>query len=334
MTRHIATRNGKVPTECVTWRWKGNLGDDMLFAAQAAMFGETLGLGQYLAAPEAVLVGGGTFVPKAPHHPELVDLSRRLPTAFFGTGIGDPLFWGTDHIPDWLEILRNARYIGVRGPISKERLREWGVPGHRVEWIGDPALYFAQREAGRHRLESKLAVNLATTWGQMYGFDEEAFLRTVIVALKRLVRAGWDITLVCAWKPDDDVIDRIQAEVDVSAVEHWHADYRRALESMEKFDIVLCEKLHVGVVAACKGVPFVALNYRSKVMDFCRSIGWERFCISTEDLEPEEILDPIAALARARDDHSDRLLKGVFGARERLFEAVPNMVAALSKVRA
>src|SRR5215211_6451362 len=186
MTPYIATKNGKMPTECVTWRWKGNLGDDMLFAAQEAMFGETLGLGQYLAAPEAVLVGGGTFVPKFPHHPDLVNLSRRLPTAFFGTGIGDPLFWGTDHIPDWLEILRNARYIGVRGPLSKERLQDWGVPGHRVEWIGDPALYFAQRDAGRHRLEGKLAVNLATTWGQLYGFDEQEFYRTVIVALKRL----------------------------------------------------------------------------------------------------------------------------------------------------
>ena len=29
MTPQIATRNGKVPTECVTWRWKGNLGDDI-----------------------------------------------------------------------------------------------------------------------------------------------------------------------------------------------------------------------------------------------------------------------------------------------------------------
>jgi polysaccharide pyruvyl transferase WcaK-like protein len=324
--------NSKIATECVTWRWKGNLGDDMIFAAQQAMFGESLELGQYLAAPAAVLVGGGTFVPKFPHHPDLVNLSRRLPTAFFGTGIGDPLFWGSDHIPDWLTVVRNARYIGVRGPLSKERLQDWGVPGSQVEWIGDPALYLAQKGAERRRSEGNLAVNLATTWGQLYGFDEEEFHRTVIEALKRLIRAGWDITLVCAWKPDHEVIDRIQAEVAVSAVEHWHADYRRALESVEKFAVVLCEKLHVGVVAACKGVPFVALNYRSKVMDFCRSVGWERFCLSTENLEPDEILESIAALAQARDDYSDRLVQGVFRARKRLVRAVPSTVSALSRV--
>src|SRR5438067_1994007 len=122
----------KIPAECVTWRWNGNLGDDMIYGAQEAMFDGRLELVQYLAAPQAVLVGGGTLVPKPLEHPSLLDLSRRLPAAFFGTGIGDPLFWGTDHIPQWLEILGNARFVGVRGPLPKERLEEWGFPGDRV----------------------------------------------------------------------------------------------------------------------------------------------------------------------------------------------------------
>src|SRR5947209_7501866 len=97
----------KLVTECVSWRWHGNLGDDLIYAAQEEMFGNVLELGQYVESPGAVLVGGGTFVPKAPEHPDLLRLSRALPTAFFGTGIGDPVFWGTKHIPEWIEIVRN-----------------------------------------------------------------------------------------------------------------------------------------------------------------------------------------------------------------------------------
>ena len=119
----------EIPTECISWRWNGNLGDDMIFAAQEAMFRDFLNLGQYISNPEALLIGGGTFVPKFPHHPDLVKLSQQLPTAFFGTGIGDPFFWGTDHIPSWLEILRNSQFIGVRGPLSKRRLEDWGEIG-------------------------------------------------------------------------------------------------------------------------------------------------------------------------------------------------------------
>jgi Polysaccharide pyruvyl transferase len=212
----------KIATECVSWRWHGNLGDDMIWAAQEDMLGKTLDLGQYQHAPQAVLVGGGTFVPKYPQHPELVRLSREFPTAFFGTGIGDPLFWGTDHIKAWLEILGNAQFIGVRGPLSQDLLESWGLPRNRIEWIGDPALYFAREEprGDLHPFTGRLAVNLGITYGQIYGFNEEELEKTIVFILKELVRIGWSITLVCAWEPDDVVVERIKAQVPVRAVEH------------------------------------------------------------------------------------------------------------------
>ncbi len=320
----------KIATECISWRWHGNLGDDMIFAAQEAMFGHILDLGQYIPAPEAILVGGGTFVPKLPEHPDLLRLSARHPTAFFGTGIGDPLFWGRDYIPEWLEIIRHARFIGVRGPLSKERLESWGVPGDRIQWVGDPALYFARRNRSSYHESGEIAVNLGVTYGQLYGFDERQLEETVTRAIQQLVRIGWKVTLVCAWQPDDAVIERITTRTSVACIEHWHDNYGRALESIEKFDIVLSEKLHVAVAAACEGVPFVALCYRSKVLDFCRTIGWDEFCLSTEHLQPDHILELIAVLARARDKYSDRLQERVVKTRQRLLESVPLVIFALA----
>jgi len=329
-TRAGPRATARIPTECVSWRGHQNLGDEMIFAAQEAMFGDALDLGQYIAAPEAVLVGGGTFVPKFPEHPDLVALSRRLPTALVGTGIGDPSFWGTDYIPDWLEILRNARFIGVRGPLSKERLLSWGVPGDRVEWVGDPALYFAHDEAPVPHVQGELAVNLGITYGNLYGSDEAQVHAAVVRCLKALVRDGWNVTLVCAWPEDDVALERIEAEVPVKAVEHWHEDHAGALESVGRFHVLVSEKLHVGVVAACRAVPFVALGYRSKVFDFCRSVGWERFCVSTERLDPDRVLELIATLANARDAYATRLRRGVAAVRARLLAAVPRAVAALA----
>jgi polysaccharide pyruvyl transferase WcaK-like protein len=319
----------RIATECISWRWHGNLGDDMIFAAQEAMFGNILELGQYLSAPDAVLVGGGTFVPKHPEHPDLLKLSQRLPTAFFGTGIGDPLFWGVDHISDWLEIMKNAQFIGVRGPLSKERLESWGFPGDRIEWVGDVGLYFADEGRNPHRYDGKIGINLGITYGKLYGFDEQELEKTVALALRQLERAGFDITLISAWPPDDDVLDRLRTKVHISEVEYWYDDYARALDSVEKFDMILSEKLHVGVVAACRYVPFVALNYRSKVIDFCRSIGWEKFCVSTEKLDPDQILELITTLTQAQNHYSEQLREGVSNTRKRLVKAVPYTVSAL-----
>ena len=107
-------------------------------------------------------------------------------------------------------------------------------------------------------------------------------------------------------------------------------NYQRALESVAQFDVVLCEKLHVGVVAACRGVPFVALKYRSKVLDFCRSIGWEDFCVGLEDLTPDRLSAHVNSLIGTRDQHSTRLQKSVLETRARLVAAVRPTEAALA----
>jgi polysaccharide pyruvyl transferase WcaK-like protein len=146
-----------------------------------------------------------------------------------------------------------------------------------------------------------------------------------------LVQSGWNITLVCAWQPDEVVLDRLQQGVSVKSVEHWHDDYIKALDCVEKFDMVIAEKLHVGVVAACRNVPFIALNYRSKVLDYCRSIGWENFCVDLHDLKPGVIIDMVNMLTRGRDEYLETLHENVSAIRARLLQAVPRVVSALAR---
>jgi polysaccharide pyruvyl transferase WcaK-like protein len=321
----------RIKTECITWRWNGNLGDDLIYAAQEEMFSKTLEFGQYIDAPEAVLLGGGTLITKAPHHPDLLTLSKQLPLAIFGTGVGDPFFWGEKYIPEWIEIINNARFVGVRGPLSLERLVEWGISKDHIEWIGDPALYYAREIERKINQRPSIAVNLGITYNQLYGFDEAAVERVVTNVVRRLSKEGCDITLVSVWQPDDLVIDRIKKQVPEVQVEYWYDDYDKALKSIEKFDVVLCEKLHVGVVAACRGIPFVALNYRSKVLDFCMSINWEKFCLSTENLQEEEVMSLMNELFRSNDTYGRVLISDVLKIRERLLNSIPRVVSALQK---
>ena len=302
----------------------------MIWAAQEALFGDKFDLGQYVDGAEAVIVGGGTFITPAPEHPELLQFSLRLPTVIFGTGASDPVFSGTDYIPEWLEILQNCAFIGVRGPLSEERICAWGVPSDQVEWIGDPAIYFANTEHLASPSKGELAVNVGRSWGRLYGFDEEGLIRTIIATLRGLADKGWLITLVCAWQPDDVVLEYIADEVPVKSVEHWHDDYAKALNSVKKFDLVICEKLHVGVVAACRAVPFIALNYGDKVLDFCRSVDWEAFCVSTQSLRPDQIWDCVDLLSQRRAEYSSSLAQSVDTLRERLLSVVPRVVRALA----
>jgi polysaccharide pyruvyl transferase WcaK-like protein len=278
-----------------------------------------------------VLIGGGTFVPKEPEHPGLLELSRHIPTAFFGTGVGDPALWGTTYMPVWLEVLDNARFIGLRGPLSVERLVEWGVPRSRLEWIGDPALYFATPEHHIRSGSGRLAVNLGVTYENLDGCSEQQLEHVVTSAVTELKARGWHVTLVSAWGPDDVVVDRVAETIHADSIEYWHDDFERALEAVGSFDVVLSEKLHVAVVAACKAVPFVALSYRSKITDFCRSVDWEEFSVGLRNLESSAIVDLIDRLSARRDWYSEKLQESVAQTRARLLAAVPRAAGIASR---
>jgi len=319
----------KIPTECVSWRWNGNLGDDMIYAAQEAMFGHALQFGQYEFTPEAVFIGGGTFIAKGLQHPDLLKYSQRMPVTIFGTGVADPLFWGRKDIPIWMEIVKNAQFVGVRGPLSLECLLEWGASEHHVQWTGDSALYFAEQIKPKISSTGHVAVNLGTTYNKLFGFNEPAVEKVIIEVIKQLIKENHTVTMVSVWPPDDVVIERIKEQMPMVDVEYWYDDYAKALNSINKFDFIICEKLHMGIVAACRAVPFIALNYRSKVLDFCRSIKWEKFCISTENLRSEPILEFMSEFKKSQKEYSQLLNSNVLEIKNRLQEPIPKVISAL-----
>ncbi len=325
------SRRKKIVTECITWRWNGNLGDDLIYAAQEKMFEDLFEFGQYVNNAEAVFIGGGTFITKALHHPDLIDLSKRLPLVIFGTGVGDPFFWGKENISNWIEVIRNAKFIGVRGPLSLERLLEWGAPEERIQWIGDSALFFAKESKQVKPFKKRIAINLGITYDRLYGGSDVQVEEALTLVVEKLIKKGWHVTLVSAWGPDDEVLERIKAKNSVKSIEYWHDDYLFALESVEKFDIVLSEKLHVAIVAACRGVPFIALNYRSKILDFCRSVNWEKFSVNTENVDIDQVFELIEILSKDTEDYSRKLINNVMQTKKKLIEGA-NIVKNLFAV--
>lgn len=64
-----------IPTECVSWRWNGNLGDDMIWAAQQAMHSDVLALDQWLSTPH---VSSSAAEPGCPRLPNIWSCSTWL----------------------------------------------------------------------------------------------------------------------------------------------------------------------------------------------------------------------------------------------------------------
>ena len=133
---------------------------------------------------DLALLGGGTLINQSPW---LIDefkgaLDRAGRGAVFGTGVGDPAFWG-DHFDRWRPLLERCEHVGVRGPRSLDLLRRNGF--ERAVCIGDPYLSL-RAPAAEEFTRRKMGINLGETNDSHWGGTDREFLDFMAGALGQL----------------------------------------------------------------------------------------------------------------------------------------------------
>ncbi len=274
---------------------------------------------------EVGLCGGGTYINRnAAAIENYISVRNRtralVPT--FGTGVIHPEFWTTrepgwaDRRKDWVSVLAELPIVGVRGPVSKALLDDAGA--RNVVVCGDPAVVFHAPYAGKPRRASgnslRVGINAGDCSGQLWGRMED--VQDSFVALARWLRlAGHQVEIIPVWQKDVEAcLDVAQrADLDRSAVTPVCYTSQAFLRRVEKLDLLVALKLHAGILAAAANVPFVSLEYQPKCRDFASSIGWKEFCIRTDALFPDKLIEAVSALIPQLETKSAELCAALFG---------------------
>jgi polysaccharide pyruvyl transferase WcaK-like protein len=206
--------------------------------------------------------------------------------------------------------LRELPVVGVRGPRSLQLLREAGLRNVRV--TGDPVLAMhrglAPAASPGRRIVAINAGRSEGVWG-----DEEAVLASLADAARRLHAAGWTVRFVPVWDKDEEPCRDVAGRAGLSDgdVEPLVLGAREWISLVRRFDVIVTLKLHAAILAAVAGTPFVPLEYRPKVRDFCESIGWVDHLMRTDDFTGQRVERAVRALyddlPAARAALSDRV---------------------------
>jgi hypothetical protein len=293
----------------IGWPGHHNLGDEALYdAIQEAFHGMTL---LHKPTPRILrlardtkyaftILGGGTLIGELGY---LGPLERAMPFAksaiVFGTGVEDPTFWTNRdakryNLGAWKSILQQCAYIGVRGPRSQAYLRDIGIES---EILGDPVSMFVQPDRHVLTTERHLGLNLGVGSEGMFS-DEKTIFATLAAFAKKMLAAGWRISLYVVWPKDLAITQRFAAEVGLGP-----ASIRRIYHSPAKFMTAVREhpvfvgfKLHGVVLAYCAGVPAYMIEYRPKCRDFMESIGAEDFIARADEISVEGLVGKVEQL--------------------------------------
>lgn len=280
--REPAAEQRRPTVRYVGWTGHDNMGDEALLRAVTNQLSwadvKTSKRGDLL------LLGGGTLINRGSYITWLEEQdSPRIERAVFGTGVANPHFWGDRGQQErWVDWLDTCAYVGVRGPDSAHTLSSWGVKAE-VEVVGDAALLF---EPAAARQEGRVVIAPARTRGELWGGNDSAVFTALGDLAAKLVAEGHDVHLLASHPDDDGPIIQIGRHAGHTDLPYLAAydDLDAALDLMASADLVVAERLHAAVLAAAASTPFVALEYRPKVRDFARSVGFDDLTIRTDEM--------------------------------------------------
>ena len=243
-----------------------------------------------------------------------------------------PEFWNqipehSQHLQEWIALINQADYVGVRGPLSASQLREWGVQA-LINVIGDPALYFAEAKVQAKVGRRVLGVSAGSTKNLLWGDSDETFWDGLLEQLETLGECGWSFVLFHVM-PGDALFAELASErlrkYSVRTAENYLSP-EHFLKQLREVDVFVGEKLHATILAICAHTPSIMREYRPKCRDFMLSLDLEDRLIRTDEIEHAMLVDRVEDLYNSRRDEQERLFSRTQPMKQRLVDAMQEMV--------
>lgn len=210
-------------------------------------------------------------------------------------------------------LVRDAKidFLGVRGPLSSERLSQYGI---KHEIVGDTALILEPTSYGT-RERATVAVSIRDN---TYAWAPNDYHETVIEFCQRHADE-YEFVFLPFWPPDIEVCLDAARRVPNARFEDYCScvDVQGVIDEISQCNLLIGDKLHANVLSACSHTPFLSLEYRPKNRDFAESVGMGEFNIRADNVTVEWLEDRFARVEDG-DEIVARLKGEVEGYRESL----------------
>jgi polysaccharide pyruvyl transferase WcaK-like protein len=252
------------------------------------------------------VLGGGTLINVNPYLLALEKIRARGERyVVWGTGVADLGYWSKHpehsdrgNSERWLSILRDAQYIGVRGPRSAAWLTENGITG--VDVLGDPALSIRPAAKKMQADTGVLGINLGSH-DPVSGGDENVF-SAVVALIRHALQRGFKVQYFSLHAIDAEIGRVLQAAVASKGFEllPFSASVTETMHQLAGFDYVVGQRLHATILACAQGVPNLSLSYQPKCLDFLESIKQSQLALPTEEITSVGLIEQFEWLVQSR----------------------------------
>lgn len=294
----------------IGWTGRGNLGDEVMLEAAKSLYANRIVEVFSGVRREAILkhmslsgsnffgkafLGGGTLINHGYLGVVRQALKFGIPLSTLGTGVGNPGFGSSNNLidPEWKGVLKQFNRIGVRGPLSANKLRKIGID---AEVTGDLALALTPKS---FRPERKANLAILNASLPSNATDELLSVDTMIDSLagaaRELLSQGLRILPVAFCAEDRAplvaVLERAGLPVNGIVYPKTASEFFKIAEPAL---ISVGVRLHCTVLSCCVGALPVGIAYRDKGHDFAASMQMPDMMISPKNLDTKILVERVA----------------------------------------
>ena len=263
------------------------------------------------------IIGGGTII--GCDESSVCDRAERvrgplgiLGPGFRNTGESECIAWQ----PRMRRLFDRAIAAGVRGPITAESLRKYGMAPNAMV-VGDPAVWFRPIDVDVPASGPTVGVCIrrmrSDGMEERYTGAEDTYRRfaEVLVALLHRLNAT---PLFISFAENEFDSDAAGAERLKSMLPDkyrnaplipYSDDVRRNTSVLGRLDYVFSERMHPGIIAWVLGKPCIIIeNQFNKSADFMAGIGMDRFCLRSDQLSVDNFMPRFEELLTTRHECS------------------------------
>jgi len=280
---------------------------------------------------DLTLLGGGTLINQKPQFFQDVasSLAAGVPCVCFGTGVGNPERWG-DHLEAWVELLRQFRFVGIRGPRSHELLAARGMRDHVI--TGDPCL-LDEPSFGERPAQGPYQVWVDVSFGVQETPASIEFRFRLLRALGGLESSGRaQLHFYTTWEVYRPWI-QLMLENCLASKREVTVLNERSRPEIQRADLCIAYRLHAGAVALMFGVPTLMVEYEPKCRDFAAFLELEAFVIEPSRAGAEQIEGMLSERLEATVKARDEVQQAVGAGKLRTEQAFGHFVQRLKDLR-
>lgn len=317
------------------WLGFNNIGDELMWEIFNDLCTEYLDFSKYKIIPsksgvdikdtdpyDCIILGGGSLL--LPGYIKILHQAMKK-----GKQI---LIWGTGYdwadksfikviedatIPNYLfdfktedllyDIVNNANYVGVRGPLTYALLKSANVNINKVEISGDVGLLLKGKPIPSfspilqwNKIDKIIAVNWGTSYNKIYGQNESILEDQLVSTCKTLIKQGYRIYMYVLWGQDKEPSKRLYNKINLpsSVILDTNVYVGGEIVSiLKQCSLAINFKLHANILSTVAEIPFICFGYRFKCFDYMKSLDLNELIVATDSNTIEqnilEIMDYI-----------------------------------------